>query len=935
MMAVLPALREKGCGRTLGCLSEALAGIFPMLLSRFVRRTSIRIPTVLALLILIGFSSLTGLSSLTGFSSLTAQTAPSSPIPPKPRRSWTRVWGNAEYLSGEPGFIESHPSRPSGTPGQELGKNQTAPSPKSLRFPLLLRRDEFLQKMVSKEKYLLGVVQTVNEEMQIRNSEGIRLENLGIRDVVSPQEILSEQVNGELESVVGLLDEITALERKAKKKADLLALANLSELKMQVQAILQSADVSQTLLPLLSDSASGSASSPSVVSPKPDSSRSEAELADLYEQWKMNRVLDFNVKLTKYEVLRTRLLKTAKPNQERRMLQKDLRRALETYQSGDFMTARIQLRDVLNTYPRNTLLDDVTYYCAESSYALNHLDEARDVYTRLLAEYPDSKYAAKALMKLIFIAYTVDEYDKLPGLYARLETVRRNLDADSFGAVSYLLGYAQFKTGRYSEALESLIQVQPQDPYFYPALYLSGACYSNLGKNDLAFAVYEQLADIRTVESRDNPVAEQIRANALLKLGLIHYERGELALATQYFNRVPQSTSNYDLSALGRAWSAYKSGKPGEALKSLETILQNSMVSAYTYEARVLAASSKELMGHSEEAIDDYKQMVEIGARSNRVSEEELSVSGNGPDSEAVETEVFGQLDRIRRFLTGSSASMNPPSASSDRNGKSIAKAAETITQTIDQLDRMESTARQSNRDSLVGDIRQLRSDLMQTLDDHAGSLTRTPSLGGSDPLIQRMGMSEYLKYQFSTLLDLTVLEKAQTRQDMTENARLLDIAKKQGRFESAIQMEIMGDDLEDYFNHLNQYEIYLRENSPEEFTVELDRWATFSGYGISNINFSRIQECDSRMSQISRTVDTLDRVFTSKRKDLDNRIQGLLSDVSVIEKKMKNEAERRENAQRDRFFKTDYFDKQQAEKGVGTLEEKPTSPSKTGKGVK
>jgi adenosine deaminase len=197
------------------------------------------------------------------------------------------------------------------------------------------------------------------------------------------------------------------------------------------------------------------------------------------------------------------------------------------------------------------------------------------------------------------------------------------------------------------------------------------------------------------------------------------------------------------------------------------------------------------------------------------------------------------------------------------------------------------------------------------------------------------MGMSEYLKYQFSTLLDLTILEKRQTRRDVSENTRLLEIARKQDRFETSIQMEIMGEDLEDYYNRLNQYEVFLRENSPEEFTVELDRWATFSGYGISNINFSRIQECDRRMSQISRTVDTLDRVFTAKRKDLENRIQGLLSDVSVIEKKMKAEAERRENVQRDRFFKIDYFDKQQSEKGIGTLEEKPRKPSEPGKEVK
>ena len=57
-----------------------------------------------------------------------------------------------------------------------------------------------------------------------------------------------------------------------------------------------------------------------------------------------------------------------------------------------------------------------------------------------------------------------------------------------------------------------------------------------------------------------------------------------------------------------------------------------------------------------------------------------------------------------------------------------------------------------------------------------------------------------------------------------------------------------------------------------------------------------------------------LDQVFKTKRKELENRIQGLLSDVSKIEEKMRMEAERRDDRERERYFKTRYFDKQKQE---------------------
>ena len=139
------------------------------------------------------------------------------------------------------------------------------------------------------------------------------------------------------------------------------------------------------------------------------------------------------------------------------------------------------------------------------------------------------------------------------------------------------------------------------------------------------------------------------------------------------------------------------------------------------------------------------------------------------------------------------------------------------------------------------------------------------------------MGYASYIKYVFQSLLDQTVREKIQTRQNILDAEALKNAATEQDEFELSVQIEVTLEDLNTYYGKLNQYEVWLRENFPQEFTVELDKWATFSGYGISDINFTRIQDSENKIAELARSIDLLDEVFSTKRKHLELRIDGLL----------------------------------------------------------
>ena len=817
------------------------------------------------------------------------------------------------------------------------------------QYYITLKNEEFLRALIPKEKYLLGIAQCVNEEILKRRSEGLDVSDLGFHELDSPKETVVEEYVQEFEYVLQLLDEIAVLERKAKKKVDLEVLEILSGLRERVREIIEgesflgevadpdesSKEVENVLESFVEKEVDGS-------SVPVDSLEDKARVEDYFEQWKYNSILDYKVKLTEYELLRTRLLGKATPKQEKRMFQRHLKLALENYSIGDFPLARIQLQDILDTYSHYQFLDDVLFYCSESSYGLNYFDEAVEGYKRLVNEYPESVFCAKALVKLIYIYYIYGEYDLLSEFYQQLLACKELLDSESSGSASYLVGYAYFKSGEYKKALESLGGVDSGTTYFFPALYLSAACYSNIRQDDLALSIYQRLIEERNKGDKDQVLA-QIKNNALLKLGLIYYDRGENNRAIAFFNRVSEDFQHYDLSVIGKAWSAYRSGRPGEALRNVEWLLRHSMVSNYLYEAKVLAASSKQLLGHSEEAIEDLKQVFRVGKNADQVGKYPAERTALLEDLQALEEyqlklledrdrNIFTEIQQISRFLQSTTPGGKISDSASEMKGGDLSDTAQRLSEKIEALDRLEEQARESGNKPFLENIRRLRSDLIRTLQDHTGEDSETFSDPDVDPLIRRMGMSEYLKFVFSSLLQQTVREKEQSNKNIRVADELLDEARRQDQYDLAIQMEINKEELQDYYRKLNQYEVWLRENFPREFRVELDQWASFSGYGISNINFSRIKESETRVTRISQTIDALDQVFKAKRKNLENRIRGLLSDVAKIEEQMRLEVARREQAEKEEFFKTEYFERQRQEAVVGKLREKTESGKKVKK---
>ncbi|MBN1895515.1 tetratricopeptide repeat protein [bacterium] len=808
-----------------------------------------------------------------------------------------------------------------------------------LAYYLELQESEFVSAMLPRERLLLNLANSVYEEIEDRKKEGAVTLDLGVADIVSPEDRLVEEYDREVEEINRLLNQIQDLEKLARRKSNLDILQALSALKSRVLEMLPGMRSASGSRPDAEESGEeraadipGEMMALDRFSHKTDSSgRTQSSLAQsLFNEWKYNRLLDFQAKTAKFEYLRTRLLRTASRNQEERMFRRDLKNALAAYWKGDLELSRVLLSDILSVYGRGRILDDVLFYLSESAYGLNRLDEALSGYQRLMKEYPDSPLTGKAGMKILYIHYFYGQWDELTSVFQKIYTRPDLLDDEAWSTAAYLMGYVFFQKGQFGKALTVLATVKPGTAYYYPSFYLSAACYSNLEDDESALKIYYDLAHIGNDPKKD-PLLDQIQNNALLKSGFIYYERGDHDRARSMFDQVSRNFRNYDLSILGKAWSAFEQGKPVQSLKNAETLLRESMVSSYAYEAQVLAASSKDILGQKEEAIEDLLQVYRAG-ESSAGSPVQMDAAGSttgavgqaGVESARARERnenLYREASRIGRFLS-------IRTGLSRESTEALHPETDRIEGQIEALDRLESELSGRSGSSLDR-IRQVRSGLIETLEAHNAGLFRERR-SDSDPLIRRMGMTEYLGYLFRTLLQETLREKSETEQDLLDAEALIDRARQDGNFDVQIRMEIKKSELEDYYARLNQYEIWLRENTPEDFRVDIGQWASFSGYGISNINFSRIKEFENRMSRISVLIGSLEKTYRAKRRELEARVQDLLADVERIEAEIGLESQKRKEKERNLFFQDMYFDRLNQESAVGTLiEELPASGEK------
>nr|HEX4312431.1 tetratricopeptide repeat protein [Kofleriaceae bacterium] len=152
--------------------------------------------------------------------------------------------------------------------------------------------------------------------------------------------------------------------------------------------------------------------------------------------------------------------------------------------------------DAFRNYPK---MDMALFYYGYTLQGAHYLKEARDVYDKLLKNYPQSKYVPEA--NLAFADYYFEQ-NQLADAEARYKQVLKFPKSNAYWYAMYKMGWIHLNLQRYEDALGTFFQVAQATKNDKKNEILNRAskkdfvrAYAEIGKADKAFAAFQRVDD--------------------------------------------------------------------------------------------------------------------------------------------------------------------------------------------------------------------------------------------------------------------------------------------------------------------------------------------------------------------------------------------------------------------------------------------------------
>ena len=330
-------------------------------------------------------------------------------------------------------------------------------------------------------------------------------------------------------------------------------------------------------------------------------------LSDYLKHWKAQKYSEYLSRLTQYRIFKQRLVRSAAAEERNRMLERDMSDALMNYAARDYDLSELQFKEIQKYYSEYyPNMDGVQFYLCEGNYARSYFDAAYAGYIDLAKQYPNSKYLARSYWKMMLISYTYGWKGKFYSYFDKLCQIPSSLSSEELSNAYYLAGYVYSSDQNFKKARRAIEKISEDSKYYHPGQYLLGIIFVNLDNYSKAKKIFTKLADAENYPWTDLN-STMLRNDALIKLGYIHYQRGEFEKAVEIFNRVSKGYDKYDQSLIVQAWAKLKSGKYDESIDKVNVLFSNYVSSNYTYEALALSAHCKQILKKNDEAKKDLK----------------------------------------------------------------------------------------------------------------------------------------------------------------------------------------------------------------------------------------------------------------------------------------------------------------------------------------
>lgn len=724
---------------------------------------------------------------------------------------------------------------------------------------------------------------------------------------------LTDAYMREAENIIAVLSSLEELEKESQSV----------ETVLEVEAVRRNllAQLDTRFVELLGDAAAGRPRYPTIT--------------EIFTAWRSERIADHNTRLTEYSIIKTNLLASGGDAERRRMLKRDLTKALTNYAAERYRTAELQfdaLLDVYGTYFENS--GPVIFYRAESFYGRAIYQQAVAGYEQIIKEYPSSKYYPLSLLRLVSIAYTLKQPQLFFTYYQVMDSEAGTLDQRIVDRARYLCGYYQLQLDDDVAADNTLAQIHKNSMYSPPAAFLRGVAKARQGNTDAALQYFKELAETESMPWSDATMAT-LRNSARLRIGFIHYQRGDLDNAIKYFDSVSRGTLDYDQSLLGRAWANVKKGNYLTTISQVSELLQDYLWSNYTYEALVLSAHCRRLLDQPEAALDELRYVTEArGALelSSAYHEERRQIVRQMSELERLEETILDRRDRplydliaeVRLKLQAALGKLNGRGGASSTLMAELANERTQIYKQIQELDYLIARAQELGReDAAAAAIRQSHR-LMTALQTYqTRSSVSTVNHFIDYPLAGKEGGAIYRRQILANVSREIEAEQTRIRETLAATQELANGLPKD-RSES-IDVEIMQDDLKNLQHRTDRFHTWVATHEVEEVQTDFNRWADFSGFGMSDINMQELLKLDREISECSQHLAAVD-VLLHTRQQVQTRSGSAEHEQSrlAVEKSAEPAPAKQQELQED--FEKRFFDHSTFE--AGDSDEKPRTGS-------
>ncbi len=657
---------------------------------------------------------------------------------------------------------------------------------------------------------------------------------------------------------------------------------------------------------------------------------SKPTLEEMFQLWRGARLADYEARAAEYAVMKKSLLETGNAKERARLLERDLTDALLNYAAERYRVAELQLSAVMQDYDRYfTNWDAVMFYRAESFYARAFYSTAYEDYELLLRRYPDSKFLGMALLRLLTIAHTLKWEQPFFSYYERIDSSANRLNSRIVERSRYLAGYYQLNLGRHAEAETALGMIPASSRYHFAAQYLRGIVQANLGNLAGALQHFQFLAENEgpvTGLALTDPTTTLIRNNALMRLGFIHYQRGELENAVRYFEKVSRGAENYDQTLIGLSWTYLKKGDLEKTITATGTVLGNYLSSNYQYEALVLSAHCRRLLEEPDKALENLRYvahahgMLELSTEYNVEREQILAQLGEVERMEKAALEhqdkqLYGIIAEVRQSLMGMLYSFGYRSNTGALLVDAFSEERQNIYRQLQQLDRLVAEARQSGLIDVERDAIERRNRLVRVLETYqADRSIRNVNYFVDYPLATKESGAVYRRQIVLDLFKEMEAEQERLKQNLTAADRLISEPPARRDVNIALDLKAVQDDFKNLKYRMDRFQTWLSTYSIDTMTTDIDHWADLSGFGMSDIAFQEINRREHKIDLYAQNIASIDNILRDRKTSLEQMLRDFDREMRKIEEELLNEQVRLDRLEHDTYFRNSYFDTSESE---------------------